>query len=351
MRNKRLGCLSGSGIITAIVTILVIAGYVYARGGLLYNPGPLNAQRGEALGGVTSHAETGGNCEACHTAPWERATMADRCMDCHSGIAAQMQDTASLHGKALRNSPDLACRSCHPEHRGADAPLTEMDEASFPHEALGFSLQAHQLTSVNQPFACSDCHRQDIYTFAADACKNCHNEIESAFTVAHSAEYGDACLGCHDGVDRFDKNFSHPAGFALTEGHANLPCAQCHTGARTFVDFQNAPSTCYACHAEPAYHAGQFGTECEACHDTTAWSPAKFNEQHTFPLDHGDGASCATCHPSTFSNYTCYGCHEHNEVEIRSKHLEEGVSDFQNCMECHATGQKDKDGGDDDDDH
>ena len=38
--------LSGLALcaIAALVTALVIAGYAYARGGLMYNPGPLNAQ-------------------------------------------------------------------------------------------------------------------------------------------------------------------------------------------------------------------------------------------------------------------------------------------------------------------
>ena len=78
MRSNRLGCLSGTGILAALVTVLVIAGYAYARGGLMYSPGPLSKQGNQSLDGVTSHAETGGDCNACHVAPWESATMADR---------------------------------------------------------------------------------------------------------------------------------------------------------------------------------------------------------------------------------------------------------------------------------
>ena len=55
MQRNRLGCLTGTGLITALITSLVIAGYAFASGGLMYNPGPLNAQQGETLGGVTSH--------------------------------------------------------------------------------------------------------------------------------------------------------------------------------------------------------------------------------------------------------------------------------------------------------
>ena len=44
MNRNRLGCLTGTGIMAAWITALVIAGYAYARGGLMFNPGPLSSQ-------------------------------------------------------------------------------------------------------------------------------------------------------------------------------------------------------------------------------------------------------------------------------------------------------------------
>ena len=115
-----------------------------------------------------------------------------------------------------------------------------------------------------------------------------------------------------------------------------VACEDCHVNGQ----FQGLRTACVACHAEPASHAGQFGTDCAACHRTTAWTPAEFNGRHSFPLDHGGGATCATCHPSSFTVYTCYGCHEHSESEVRSEHMEEGIGNFENCMECHPTGEE-----------
>ena len=112
MKSNRLGCLTSTGIIAALITAFAIAGYAYARGGLMYTAGPLNAQSGEMLGGVTSHAAIGGKCEACHTchaAPWDSALMADRCAACHTNIAAQMKDVASMHGTLLHDNPNLGC--------------------------------------------------------------------------------------------------------------------------------------------------------------------------------------------------------------------------------------------------
>jgi hypothetical protein len=408
MQRNRFGCLSGTGIVAALVTALVIAGYAYARGGLMYNPGPLSTHGDRTLDGVTSHADIGGECKACHTAPWEPETMADRCLVCHVEIAIQMNDSATVHGVLFQNDPGLACRHCHPEHRGPDAPLTVMEDVPFPHEVVGFSLRAHQRTAAQAPFQCDDCHQNDITSFAPESCDTCHRQTDQVFMTAHTLSFGSACLDCHDGVDRFDERFDHNLfSFQLVGGHASLACVQCHVNVRNLVDFAATPQDCYschhadephegrfgtdcaachtvdgwtpaafdhnlssfpltgahvdvaceschttgqfqglstacvACHAEPESHAGQFGTECAACHNTTAWTPAEFNGQHAFPLNHGGGATCATCHPSSFTAYTCYGCHEHTEAEVIERHLDKDIPNFQNCMECHSTGEKD----------
>lgn len=344
MPNRRLGCLTGPGVVAAFITALIIAGYAYLRGGLLYSPGQLSTQGVRLLGGVTSHAETGGECQACHTAPWDPARMADRCLACHVEISGQMRDVTTLHGALFEHDPGLDCRDCHPEHRGADAPLTVMEDLdAFPHEAVGFSLNGHQFTVAFDPLQCANCHHDDILTFTPETCDACHRQLDQAFMTAHVLSFGSDCIACHDGVDRFDENFDHSVlSFPLTGGHAELACVQCHVNARRLPDFAATSQSCSSCHAEPAFHAGHFGPDCAACHSTDAWIPAEFSGPHTFPLDHGGGATCATCHSATVSTYTCYGCHEHTEAEMREEHLDEGITDFQNCAECHPTGQKDE---------
>jgi len=475
MQNNRLGCLTSTGIVAAVVTIAAILGFAFFSGNQMFSPGPLNAQAGEeTLGGVTSHAQIR-DCSTCHAGLRPSDRMADHCVTCLTEIAAQMMDVAKLHGSITKKSPALACRDCHPDHRGSTAALTELGSNVFPHEALGFSLNGHQRTSAGQSFTCADCHPGDITTFTVSTCEDCHRQIDPVFTQAHTISYGAACLDCHDGVDRFGKAFSH-AGFAFKteDGHADVTCVKCHTDARSLADFPKAPSDCYSCHrvddkhegqfgtdcaachkptvwkdatfdhnlsafklegeharvacdkchingvfkgtptdcyschkqndehngqfgtdcaachnpsrwedasfdhsrsnfpltgahvnvkceqchtngqfkglastcvschAEPTQHAGQFGTDCAACHSTNAWKPASFNGKHTFPLNHGEGGqvSCTTCHPVSYNAYTCYGCHEHNEANIASEHREEGISDFQDCVRCHADGRE-----------
>jgi hypothetical protein len=339
--RQRLGCLSGTGLVATLITALLIAGYVYARGGLLFNPGPLNSQSGRILGGVTSHAEIGGNCESCHTAPWESETMADRCLVCHTDIGTELRSVESLHGAILFNSPELSCRHCHSEHRGPEAPLTVIEGSEFPHHAVGFSLEGHQQTSTGESFTCVDCHQDDITNFTTDTCYNCHRQMDAEFSLTHLLTFDAGCLTCHDGVDRYGDDFDHNQFvFQLTGRHAEASCSGCHQNARTIADLQSTPQDCFSCHNPDEPHGGQFGTDCAACHTTTAWIPAEFNGPHAFPLNHGGGATCATCHQAGFTTYTCYGCHEHEEADVIERHLDKEIPNFQNCMECHPTGEK-----------
>ena len=43
-----------------------------------------------------------------------------------------------------------------------------------------------------------------------------------------------------------------------------------------------------------------------------------------------------------YRTYTCYGCHEHSRSKIREKHVEEGITDYENCIECHRHGEADE---------
>jgi len=371
MRNtkNRLGCLSGTGLVAAIITSLAIAGYVYAKGGLLYNPGPLNAQSGEMIGGVTSHAEIGGECKACHTAPWESATMGDRCADCHNELASQIQDVTSMHGRMMHDAPDLRCRDCHSEHRGPDALLTVMTNAEFPHDVTGFSLDGHHTTVTNEAFVCSDCHGEDISQFDPQMCDTCHRQMDAAFMTSHTSSYGSICLDCHDGVDSLVSGFNHnDFSFKLTGEHRGASCMQCHNGARNLGDFQSIPQACYACHRLDDAHDGQLGTDCAACHETDGWKPANFDHNlSNFKLEgkHVDVA-CNDCHKNGVLAGTpsdCYSCHQqddehegrfgtdcaacHNPSSWEDADFDHNKSNFPltgqhiniACEQCHNTGQ------------
>ena len=340
MQSNRLGCLTGTGIIAVLITTFVIAGYAYASGGLMFNPGPLSAKSGEILGGVTSHSEIGRDCKACHSALWDSEKMADRCAVCHTVIASEMQSVASMHGKMTHDNPNLSCRHCHPEHRGADAQLTVMEDALFPHEAVGYSLNGHQRTAANKSFTCDDCHHGDISTFAPDSCQACHSEMDLSFTQAHLLAFGADCLACHDGMDRYGDDFNHNRfAFQLMGKHINVICTQCHLDARTIIDLQSAPQDCLACHRADEPHEGRFGSDCAACHTTDGWKPARFD--HNLSIFKLEGkhreVACESCHQNGGYKGTpldCYSCHQKDD-----DHSGQYGTD---CSACHEPTDWDK---------
>lgn len=408
----RLGCLTPFGMGAGAIAIVAVGVAFLLGGGQMFSPGPLSAQAraGVTLGGVASHAALAGNCAACHTSPLDARGMAGACLDCHTDIQAELASPGTLHG-AL--SDGGACLGCHTEHKGADAELTQADLGDFPHAQLGFALAAHQRTADGAPFDCVDCHTAlgerprpaNAYAFAQATCASCHADYQAAFMAQHRADFGDTCLACHDGVDRYS-GFDHAAlSFPLEGRHADVSCQLCHSGAQAPADFtataatcvachqdrdihqgaygtdcaachspvgweqvtfdhnrtafpltgahtqaacaschtahvyKGTPTTCVSCHAEPQVHLGQFGTDCAACHVTSAWENVIFT--HTFPLNHGGRGqiACATCHtsppPQQYSTYTCYGCH--SQASVASEHRR--IADYSDCMRCHADGR------------
>lgn len=109
-----------------------------------------------------------------------------------------------------------------------------------------------------------------------------------------------------------------------------------------FVDGPDAkgdPHECIACHEEPAVHADRFGMNCAYCHSLAAWKPALL-VRHIFPLDHGQEGqvACQTCHSTSYSEHTCYGCHDHVADDMQVVHEQEAISDYETCVACHPTG-------------
>ncbi len=361
--RKGLGCFTFTGIVAATLTLLAIVFAHFERGGMLFSPGALNADsRGQALGGVFSHSQIGGQCQACHTAPWDQATMADRCMVCHTTIRAELANGKSLHGIFLEARPPaslgfqmfsiglaltgnaappptLQCNACHPDHRGAHASLLEVQPADFPHDNLHFSLRAHRRKADSTPFVCQDCH-QTRFTgpFEMATCVNCHFAMQADFTQKHALDFGLECLNCHDGKESLGSHFDHSrVPFKLTGQHAQAECTACHQQTHTLAALQSTPQDCFACHGGKDPHQGRFSADCASCHTPEGWKPAKFDHNlAAFKLE-GKHASvaCEQCHVNgIYQNgvlqpvsQDCFSCHAQKDVHA-------GQLGNQ-CQQCH----------------
>lgn len=136
----------------------------------------------------------------------------------------------------------------------------------------------------------------------------------------HQKLQRDDCIACHSdhsGVRRYrvSERFVH----SLLAGDYREVCRDCH----------RAP--------DDRLHR-QISGNCSGCHNDTAWTPADFDHDRYFVLDRDHDARCDICHTgSDYSRYTCYGCHEHTPENVRREHIEEGIRDFRDCVECHKS--------------
>ena len=277
--------------------------------------------------------QLGQDCVSCHTPEdWKNVTF-DHSQSSFSLFAKHITvECSACHTNALFRNTHTNCYVCyakddkHAGQFGTDCSACHTpagwDQATFDHSKASF-----QLMGKHVGIDSTACHVGGKFKDTPTDCYSCH-----AGNDKHGGAYGTDCALCHDPKGWTPPHFDHSS-FPLTGAHIRVACDSCHPGSR----FKGMLKVCSGCHNDPAYHAGLFGTVCDQCHTTTAWQPAHFNQSHAFPINHGGNNTCYTCHPASLSRYTCYTCH--NQNEIRAKHLEEGIRNFQNCVGCHPGGQ------------
>jgi len=278
------------------------------------------------------------------------------CSACHTQVRSASEQAINREEvlQVFRQSPSK-CASCHQEpemHAGiftqscnvchnaqAWVPATIEGEPFDHHLQTGFSLVHHQVDYSGQSITCRTCHLVNIFAFETEQCSICHEQDKAnpGFIQEHRDQYGPACLECHDGIDRM-RGFRHEERYPLQGRHAETACLDCHV-AGSYID---TPSECVNCHAEPEIHAGFFGLKCQYCHDAGSWTPARL-QIHNFPVTHGDqdGSDCQICHLESYTEYTCFTCHEHQPGPILETHQQEDITaeELPACADCHPGGQ------------
>ena len=265
------------------------------------------------------------------------------CIQCHENgkIIGLPHQCGACHSEPVVHQGlfNSECQECHTTSAWAPAILNEQN---FDHStAANFSLALHTNDFQGGNIRCISCHPGNLNEFDIETCISCHTIGDQVFLTAHIEQFSRDCLDCHDGVDRLS-NFNHDNYFILDGKHAEILCQDCH------IDkvFQGISTDCYQCHAEPEIHMGVFGLACADCHNTSGWTPAEL-KQHSFPLTHGlsgeaviPSVDCQICHPAIYIDYTCYGCHEHEQSEMIQKHSEVSftTTKFEDCAGCHPDG-------------
>lgn len=232
--RRTFGFLSIWGVALAVAAFVGIVAFTALRGGALYSPGGLNAvTTSKMLGGVSSHAALG--CGGCHPAPWSSTTMADKCLACHTDVAAQMRSGTGVHAQGAGTLTDPRCRGCHTEHHGANGLLTFFDHSKF----------RFKLTGAHANVACNLCHAGATtlaqFQSAPQTCYGCHAKQD-----VHNGANGKLCDQCHNTTSWGGVNFDHSV-FPLDHGadQQKATCQTCHpNGTSTY--------TCLGCHFHTA---------------------------------------------------------------------------------------------------
>jgi len=183
------------------------------------------------------------------------------------------------------------------------------------------------------PTPCVSCHVGNSYTLTIQPtdCGNssCHlkdwnstqtlggsvpNHVTAGFPMSQ-------CSTCHNTTSWASAAFDHSTtGFPLTNAHASVQCAQCHTTAAGGYNLTTAPTACgdQFCHLtdwnttnNPVHStagAAFAAANCSNCHDTIAWTDlTSFNHSVTGFTLTGMHVSptptpCVSCHVN--NNYT-----------------------------------------------
>jgi nitrate/TMAO reductase-like tetraheme cytochrome c subunit len=229
----------------------------------------------------------------------------DQCLACHPEIRDLTDNTIDAK-HSLHMDKNVLCVDCHNHlvhnHSGQPRVMT-LDQCDTCHKKhTNFELLGKH-TAVN----CEKCHQGDNYTGTDRNCEFCHK-----VPANHSVEIANDCDMCHNLTGWKPANFDHSK-FPLIEKHQSLKCDQCHVDGI----YKGIAAACVDCHEPPLSHAGM-DIDCVQCHNIRGFKPANF--KHKYVGEHvGRGAehslSCIRCHPESFKEATCIGCHASNNLE------------------------------------
>jgi hypothetical protein len=292
-----------------------------------FSPGTLSRAH-RALDGPT-------HCTACHVGG--RGERKFRCLSCHTEIRQRIAENRGFHPALLqKGSPDAHCAKCHSDHNGEDFVPIRWDVSldDFDHRKTGYPLDGG-----HDRLKCSQCHNPEhipatlrtkilvkdlkrTYLGLSRDCASCHKD-------EHQGQVGKACERCHMTATWKDiTRFNHStAKYPLVGAHERAPCRKCHIESpapnrgKPHVKYTGiAFAQCSSCHQDT--HHGAFTASCNACHNESAWKPARnvdtsFDHSKTkFPLlaKHA-GVACDKCHKTSdfkapVAHELCGACHK-----------------------------------------
>ena len=346
---ERRRYLIAGGLVAAIALVWMLSLH------RSYSPGPL----------TQGHQKFEAQCAACHK-PWQGPTN-DGCLDCHGDMSSnkhggtKLADSDGLmpgiHLAGLKG--ELACLSCHTDHRGRTPNLENTVGRTcvdcHKHPSI-FEVETHKkasliLASGSKHFFTKQAYSHkkhfDVFTAANPLvqdlpCKLCHDVAPPAEPNAQRQIVlkwsGCAGGGCHinpqDQYLQMDVSIGAApellaswstlktkhlnAIFEHSPGHLRYECSFCHTDIRNSVKIGSSPDkyatkvlNCFGCHEHqpepmPEVHtASLFGASVAFAQENSA-SPAAAPSAAAPGLN--AGAPIAAVKPEK-KIVSCSGCH------------------------------------------
>ena len=345
-------------------------------------------------------------CAGCH-GDVHTGKLGGNCVDCHGQEDWRPEESIALHNRtgfalvgshaaaacwrchpgadqALFSGADTECVSCHgddlalalsPDH-AAQGWVSGCDRCHIPTSwtGAGFNHSSYALVGTHRTTDCVDCHVGDVFAGLPRDCVDCHlGQYQASSDPDHDAAgFPTSCETCHVPTTWSAAVFDHGS-WLLTGSHGLAACSDCHGGGV----FAGTPQTCLDCHGDdysgttdPDHVGGGYPTDCESCHNTTAWEPAGFDhlgwpltgahtmtdciECHAGGVFAGTPGLCYDCHANDFTGTddpdhvasgfptTCDDCHNTTTWERANfDHLGwplTGTHAATDCIDCHAGG-------------
>jgi hypothetical protein len=283
-------------------------------------------------------------CAQCHVKP-VFADAGKQCQDCHTDI----------HQRKMGAN----CAQCHTV-QGWNVAVQQVKDHQNRFPLLG----AHAAVQ------CEDCHKSAAvgqFQGLSTACNSCHmRDFQQAKNPDHVAgQFPQTCADCHSFDSWLGATVNHaapPINFPLTNGHANVPCLNCHVGGNYSLQIVATDCGHSGCHlttwqqtTNPKHSAAATVfpiATCSNCHNTVSWLTANFDHATTgFPLTNshqmapaGKVNACTDCHTNNNYNLTIQptdcgnsGCHLTTWQQTNNPSHSAAGAPFAaaNCSTCH----------------
>src|SRR5713226_1586281 len=271
-------------------------------------------------------------CENCHTAAGWRPIRAVPEFDHNKttyplrGMHEKVQ-CMQCHSKPIFTNVGKNCQDCH-----SDIHQRKMGtNCAQCHTVQGWNIAVQQVKDHQNRFPllgahaavqCEDCHKGAAvgqFQGLSTACNSCHmRDFQQAKSPDHVAgQFPQTCDSCHSFDSWLGATVNHsapPISFPLTNGHANVPCLNCHIGNNFNLKIAATDCGNAGCHlttwqqtTNPKHSAAATVfpvAACSTCHNTVSWLTANFDHATTgFPLTNshqmapaGKVTACTDCH-------------------------------------------------------